>query len=147
VLASKLKTSLGQWAIETAEIDGSNYPVDSAELGVNSIVSLQIHRLALRACTSAFTTFCIEVAARAQLFDVETRTYLYDRVFVYSKNALARSYETLISQREVSVSSTSEPKLEDFCGEGGDKTFHEELSAALDPIVNRIVQDLGLRLE
>jgi hypothetical protein len=96
----------------------------------------------LRLCSP---TLCLDVATHASLFDVDMRTYVYDRVFVYSGAQLElQPYELFVAG---STTAAAGRDLEAYCGEGGGELLQRDLSEALDATVNRVVQELGLTVE
>ena len=155
-LATKLKGALDRGGVRTLEI-GTEAGIgnDALASNVKSVFTAQILRIALRHCGAWSSTLCLDVITRAQLFEVATKTYRYDNVLVYSIAESAKlelqPYQVLVRVPEPVVTESSDTQslgreLEAYCGEGGAKILQEDFSKALDATVNRVAQDLGLRL-
>jgi hypothetical protein len=156
-LATKLKAALDRVGVQTLAI--------GTEAGdVKSIFTAQILRIGLRHCSAGqgiassawSSTLCLDVLTRAQLFEATTKTYRYDNVLVYSIAESAKlelqPYQVLVRVPEPAVTESSDTQspgreLEDYCGAGGGELLQDDLSKALDATVNRIAQDLGLRVD
>lgn len=156
-LTTKLKAALDRVGVQTLAI--------GTEAGdVKSIFTAQILRIGLRHCSAGqgiassawSSTLCLDVLTRAQLFEAATKTYRYDNVLVYSIAESAKlelqPYQVLVRVPEPAVTESSDTQspgreLEDYCGAGGSELLQEDLSKALDATVNRVAQDLGLRVE
>jgi hypothetical protein len=161
VLATKLKAALNREGVQSLEIGtaGADAGDEALASDFKSILNVQIQRVVLHFCStsSLSNTLCLDVVTRARLFEAATKTYRYDNVLVYSKNAELstlelRPYELFVTDPETDDTSSSirtslGRELEAYCGEGGGELLQGDLSRALDAIVNRIVQDLGLRVE
>ena len=156
-LATKLKGALDHAEVQTLEI-GTEAGVASAALASNvkSIFTAQILRIVLRHCGVWSSTLCLDVVTRAQLFEAATKTYRYDNVLVYSIAESARlelqPYQVLVRVPEPAATESSDTQssgreLEAYCGEGGGELLQGDLSKALDATVNRVAQDLGLRVQ
>jgi hypothetical protein len=142
-LAAKLKAALENAGVPTLEIaTGVGAGAEALSRELKSILNAQITRVVLRLCSP---TLCLDVATHATLFDVATQTYVYDRVFVYSAAQLElQPYELFVRSSTTPAASRS---LEAYCEAGGGELLQVDLSNALDATVNRVVQDLGLRME
>jgi hypothetical protein len=147
-LATKLKGALDHAGVQTLEIGTAS--------GVKSIFIAQILRIALRHCGVWSSTLCLDVLTRAQLFEAATKTYRYDNVLVYSIAESAKlelqPYQVLVRVPEPAVTESSDTQssgreLEAYCGAGGGELLQGDLSKALDATVNRVAQDLGLRVD
>jgi hypothetical protein len=156
-LATKLKAALDHAGVQTLAI-GTEAGVGNEALAsdVKSIFTAQILRIALRHCGAWSSTLCLDVVTRAQLFEAATKAYRYDNVLVYSIAESAKlelqPYQVLVRVPEPAVTESSDTQspgreLEAYCGEGGAKILQGDLSKALDATVNRVTQDLGLRVE
>ena len=156
-LATKLKGALDHAGVQTLEI-GTEAGVgnDALASNVKSIFTAQILRIALRHCGVWSSTLCLDVVTRAQLFEAATKTYRYDNVLVYSIAESAKlelqPYQVLVRVPEPAVTESSDTQssgreLEAYCGAGGGEILQGDLSKALDATVNRVAQDLGLRVE
>ena len=156
-LATKLKGVLDRAGVQTLEIGmESGVGSDALASDVKSIFTAQILRIALRHCGVWSSTLCLDVLTRAQLFEAATKTYRYDNVLVYSVAESAKlelqPYQVLVRVPEPPVTESSDTQspgreLEAYCGDGGGELLQGDLSKALDATVNRVAQDLGLRVE
>ena len=156
-LSTKLKAALDHAGVQTLEIGKeTGAEKDVLTSNVRSIFTAQILRIALRHCGVWSSTLCLDVVTRAQLFEATTKTYRYDNVLVYSIAETAKlelqPYQVLVRVPEPVVTESSDTQslgreLEAYCGEGGGEILQGDLSKALDATVNRVAQDLGLRVE
>jgi hypothetical protein len=155
-LATKLKGALDRTEVQTLEIGTeSGAGSDALASDVKSILTAQILRIALRHCGVWSSTLCLDVLTRAQLFEAATKRYRYDNVLVYSVAESAKlelqPYQVLVRVPEPAVTESTDTQspgreLEAYCGKGGGEILQEDLSKALDATVNRVAQDLGLKL-
>jgi hypothetical protein len=155
-LATKLKGALDRAGVQTLEIGAeSGAGKEALASDVKSIFTAQILRIGLRHCGAWSSTLCLDVITRAQLFEAGTKRCRYDNTLVYSIAESAKlelqPYQVLVRVPEPVTESSDRQspgrELEAYCGEGGGEILQEDLSKALDATVNRVAQDLGLRVE
>jgi hypothetical protein len=113
-------------------LDSKQAPAaQAAERELNSVLLAEIQRIQVQECEKR-NSFCIEMAVRVRLLDVEKDRLLFDRIFVYSgREQTGRDWELVVAPspcREISA----------YCGEAGLETLGEELARGIDSVVNQI---------
>ena len=141
VLGTKLKSELERAGVTTLEIATDATGAKASD--VKTILIAQIQGVVLRFCSP---TLCLEVVTRVRLFEASAETSLYDRALVYL-NAKASTRELQPYESLVTDATSSGRDLETYCGEGGGEILQGDFSKALDTILSRLVQDLGLSTE
>ncbi len=114
----------------------------AAREGVKGVLQADIERIQLRECGER-STFCLEVAVRARLVDVSTGEPVHDIVFVYS-NPTRRLYKNDLGAVLSEVAAQPSPECRELaaiCGDGGRQLLQEELTRALDVLVERILPE------
>jgi hypothetical protein len=159
VLFAKLKATLDRASVQSLVLSAKPEPrADEAGKDVKSVLSVRLQRIVLHLCPASFLakTLCLEVATRVQFLDTETKTYLQDRVFVYSNGKPStpeiRPYALAVTDSEIAgndapADASAGRDLEEYCRENGSELLHKDLSRALDAMVTHILRDLGLNFE
>jgi hypothetical protein len=138
--AAKLNQKLREQQIRTSEINEQDTAeAQPAGREIKSVIHVQPKRIALRECAHYAGTYCLDVVIRATLFDVRRKEYLYDVV-------LAQARGELPAHPEEKIAAGPYPrKLDDYCSEGGKDLLHRDFAEAFDALVNRVIEDVGLR--
>ncbi len=143
-LRRRLKEKLREYGIQPVrKLENAEYAaLPAAREGVKSRLQADIQRIQLRACNQG-GTFCLEVAVRARLLDAGTGEPVYDTVFVVSNPTRRIDQSTagpIYSEFLVARSSACR-ELEAICGDGGRHFLREELTRALDVLVESILPE------
>lgn len=152
LLASKLKSALNHRAVQILDIDPETglgdgpWPNDA-----KSILTLDIHRVALRLCPTSFMddTLCLEIASRVRLYEATTQRYVYDLVIVHANGKPsaddAQPYERVVRESAINDSGSWSGRAPDiYCSAGGSEILLGDISRGLDAIVSKVVEDLSL---
>jgi hypothetical protein len=141
LLSRELADTLGKYCSVPPQLlapdAGQEPPADRREL--KSLLKAEISRIAIRESRDR-GTFCVEVALKARLEEVNSQKVVYDRVLVYSAISPL--------QREAGEVQALKPstcrKMDEYCGAAGRQVFREEVAAGLRALVDSLLDDLGL---
>ncbi|MFQ5784653.1 MAG: hypothetical protein ACE5H8_07490 [Alphaproteobacteria bacterium] len=120
---------------------GVNAVSPAVDAGAKGVLQADIQRIQLRDCgAGGGKTFCLEVAVRASLIDVDTGEPLYDAAVVYSDENLRVLHSVSdFPFREFAVGAAESRELTTYCDADGRELFRTDLARALDVLAGSIV--------
>ncbi len=142
-LRRRLKEKLREYGIQPVrKLENAEDPaVPAAREGAKGRLQADMQRIQLRECAKG-GTFCLEVAVRARLLDVNTDEPVYDTIFVYSSPTRRIDPSTAGPFYSEFLAARSECReLAAICGDGGRQLLREELTRALDVLVESILPE------